>query len=61
MNHYSAPNRGRLTISGYMRADVPSVRVIFNKDSVITDKNIKGLQAVYRESIKPKKTTARAD
>jgi hypothetical protein len=44
-----------------MRADVPSVRVIFNKDSVITDKNIKGLQAVYKESIKPKKTKARAD
>ena len=44
-----------------MKPDVPSVRVIFNKDSVITDKNIKGLQAVYKESVKPKKASARAD
>lgn len=44
-----------------MRSDGPSVRVIFNKDSVITDKNIKGLQAVYKESVKPKRTTVKAD
>jgi len=60
-DNYSAPNRGRLTISGSMRSDGPSVRVIFNKDSVITDKNIKGLQAVYKESVKPKRTTVKAD
>ena len=44
-----------------MRHDGPSVRVIFNKDGAITDKNIKGLQAIYRQSVKPKKTTVKAD
>jgi hypothetical protein len=41
-----------------MRADGPSVRLIFNKDSLITDKNIKGLQLVYAEATKPQKARA---
>ena len=44
-----------------MRSDVPNIRVIFNKDGTITDKNIKGIQALYKESVKPKKSSVRAD
>lgn len=44
-----------------MKSDGPSVRVIFNKDNLLTDKNIKGIQAVYRQSVKPKKSIINAD
>ena len=44
-----------------MRQDGPSVRAIFNKDGVITDKDIKGLQSVYKEAIKPKKNSSRME
>ena len=44
-----------------MRSDVPSIRVIFNKDNLISDKNIKGIQSLYKEAVKPKKTSVKAD
>ena len=44
-----------------MRSDGPSVRVIFNKDNLLTDKNIKAIQAIYKESVKPKKANIKAD
>lgn len=44
-----------------MKHDGPSVRVIFNKDGTITEKNIRALQSVYREAVKPKKTSVKAD
>ena len=41
-----------------MRSDVSSVRVIFNKDNLLTDKNIKLL---YKDSIKSNKANIKVD
>ena len=40
---------------GIMRDDAPTFRVIFNKDALITQKNVKALTALYKQSVKPKK------
>ena len=33
---------------GIMRDDASTFRVIFNKDSLITEKNVKALTSIYR-------------
>jgi hypothetical protein len=40
-----------------MTNERPNFRLIFNKDGLITDKNLKALAAVYREAVKPKKAS----
>lgn len=42
-----------------MTDDRPNFRLIFNKDDLLTEKNLKALAAVYRETVKPKKQNVR--